>query len=653
MYRSAINKLQFDFTCSSETVAKELQREISYYGLPDLQGVMEQVFVNSMEGRILEIDKIEIDLGDITLKGLNDEALLARFRTALESEIEKIRNERQDYIDPQLREWIIIKTYLLYGDLPWWVDKNTSFSMSRLISGLLAKAPETLWRFLESNSQNLGVQERIHTQLSVNIRKRLEGNPAIFSRKERKYDPVNFDAIINVLNSDNEVDISSYLKMLITHAVCYALDVSSMPILQSLGVLSAQDLSLANEFITGNQTNTQALYKILDQLSLLALEFVLQATVLKSNKGRVVTEEKRKDWITPLRSQKIKFISSILQCTSPDFLQEMDQYSDDELLVLEGFLMQHKLSNAVKSRLIALLVDHPYFLHYGLLLLPVTLSEHLNGSVEYLNQFKHPHSNNPLVNHQNSLHAVFGKMGEKDLLILNDILQKGNCRTEAERLLLYKQMHKLPISYLQTLARITVLDKADIEVLVGNEYTRATDALSEANGLEQDFRKIIIENAGLVLIAAYLPAIFNNLGYTEGGKFKNIITRSRALYLLQYIATGKQYSPEYVLQLNKLLCGFLPQDAIAGYKRKLTKKEKEEASSLVSAIIGHWKALKGTSPDGFRTAFIQRKGLLVQNEVSWVLQVEKRSYDVLLDSIPWSFSVMKLPWMIKSVESEW
>lgn len=654
MFRSAINKLQFDFTCSSETVASELQREISYYGLPDFQSIMEEVFGTTTERSIIEIDKIEIDLGNITLKGLSDHGLLGRFKLALENELKSGQKHELEAVDPGLRKWMIVKTYLLTGDLPWWVDKNTSPNVSHLISGLLVKVPHILWDFLESNSQNLKVQERIQSQLSLNIRKRLETNPAIFSRKEREYKVGALDAILNVWKSHSEPNTGAHLKMLMIQSIISVLDASSVSTIQYLGVLSQQDLSFAYEFVVGEQANARSIFGILDNLSLLQLEFLLQITMLKVKKSKVRAEQNSTGQ-TPgtINNQKIKSISNMLQSMDPRLLQELSQYNENDLLVLESFLKQYKRKNVVKSRLIELLLDHPFLLHYRLLFLPAQLSAHLNRSMEHPSQDEHLMFKHSLAQHQASFNAALGKLTDKDVLILNDINQKGNFQAEAERIVLLKLMQKLPEAYLQTMSKIAVLDKAEIEVLAGNQYPPANDDLFEPAGLEQKIQKIIVGNAGLVLIAAYLPALFNNLGFLESGRFKNILTRSRALYLLQYIATGQQYSPEYVLQFNKLLCGFLPEDTIVEYNKRLTKKEKEEAGSLLSSVIVHWKALKGTSTNGFRAAFIQRKGLLVQNEVSWILQVEKKSYDVLLDSIPWSFSVVKLPWMKKNIELEW
>jgi hypothetical protein len=647
MYRSAINKLKFDFTCSSESVAQELQREISYYGLREIQEIIVQVFAREPEKSMLEIDTIEIDLGDITVKGISDNRVLGQFKMALENALKEGQQRQLDYIDPELKASVILQTFLLYGDVPWWFDKTNYLNLDHLVLRLLAKAPQAFWSFLGSNSQNLKAQERIRSQFSLKIRRLLQINPAVISRKEARSYFLSKSTIISILKAKDWADTIDVLKSLMIHSILSILDIASMSIIQLLGVLSKQELSLIYEFIEGNKAVSTGIYKVLDKLSLLQLEFLLQTISFKNGKSTVITDQNRAKQTSFVGSHSIiKSICRKLKCMESDILKELAQYNEHDLLMLEMSLMQIKQHNTVKSRLISMLLNQPLFLHYGMLFLPAEFSEHLDKDEQLPFTVQ-------LASHRTSLSAAIGKLVEKDVLILNNIIQKAEYETAAEEVVLVKLMQELSEEYLNILANIAVLDKAEFVVLSGNDQTTATDVIFEQTRPEQSIKKIVIENAGLVLMAAYLPALFNYLGYMEGGRFKDIITRSRALYLLQYIATGQQYSPEYVLQLNKLLCGFALDEAIIGYKKRLTKKEKEEANSLLISVIGHWKALKGTSVDGFRSAFTERKGLLVQNQDCWILQVEKKSYDVLLDSIPWSFSVIKLPWMKKRIEVEW
>ncbi len=74
---------------------------------------------------------------------------------------------------------------------------------------------------------------------------------------------------------------------------------------------------------------------------------------------------------------------------------------------------------------------------------------------------------------------------------------------------------------------------------------------------------------------------------------------------------------------------------------------------MVNAAIKHWTVLKNTSAKAFRDNFLQRQGILKQEEKGWKLLVERKSYDVLLDNIPWSYNIVKLAWMKNLIETEW
>jgi len=74
---------------------------------------------------------------------------------------------------------------------------------------------------------------------------------------------------------------------------------------------------------------------------------------------------------------------------------------------------------------------------------------------------------------------------------------------------------------------------------------------------------------------------------------------------------------------------------------------------LLHAVTQHWKPLANTSIAGLRESFLQRNGSLQLKRDAWHLSVEARSFDMLLDQIPWSFSTIKFPWMDRVIYVEW
>ena len=76
---------------------------------------------------------------------------------------------------------------------------------------------------------------------------------------------------------------------------------------------------------------------------------------------------------------------------------------------------------------------------------------------------------------------------------------------------------------------------------------------------ETEGEPIHIANAGLVLVAAFLPHLFTTLDVLEeaptGGKRVRANAVSRMVHLLQYLVDGRTDAPEPLLCLNKVLCG--------------------------------------------------------------------------------------------------
>jgi len=161
-----------------------------------------------------------------------------------------------------------------------------------------------------------------------------------------------------------------------------------------------------------------------------------------------------------------------------------------------------------------------------------------------------------------------------------------------------------------------------------------------------------VENAGLVLVAPFLPRLFDVLGLLRGRIFRDEAAAARAVQLLQFLATGEDDAPEFLLALNMLLCGVEPGTPIP---RRLepTAAEIREVEGLLRAVIGHWAALGNTSVEGLRTSFLRRAGTLRAGGERLDLQVEPRAFDVLLDRIPWAFGIVALPWMPAPLHVEW
>ena len=179
---------------------------------------------------------------------------------------------------------------------------------------------------------------------------------------------------------------------------------------------------------------------------------------------------------------------------------------------------------------------------------------------------------------------------------------------------------------------------------------RFEDRSGDGSGLP-----IYIANAGLVLFNPHLPILFERLGLltpTALAERSGIADLSRAVHLLQYLADGRLDRPEPDLVINKLLCGRLPACPV---ERSLVPSpaDLELCDGLIRAVLDGWPPLRNSTPDALRETFLQREGRLRHKDGAWHLQVQRKTLDVLVDQLPWGFSVIYHRWMKEPVHVAW
>jgi hypothetical protein len=169
--------------------------------------------------------------------------------------------------------------------------------------------------------------------------------------------------------------------------------------------------------------------------------------------------------------------------------------------------------------------------------------------------------------------------------------------------------------------------------------------------------EIAVGNAGLVLAAPYFPALFQRLGLVKSdadGRTAWVAPEAagRGVHVLQYLVDGRADAPEPQLALNKLICGLDPGwPALAGIE--MGDEERATCDSLLQAILANWPMMKDSSIEALRETFLQREGRLERVEPGWKLIVERKTLDVLMDSLPWSFSMLLHPWMPEPLSVSW
>ncbi len=106
------------------------------------------------------------------------------------------------------------------------------------------------------------------------------------------------------------------------------------------------------------------------------------------------------------------------------------------------------------------------------------------------------------------------------------------------------------------------------------------------------------------------------------------------------------------LAFNRILTG-CPFQVPLPKTLKLADYEIMTIESMIIGIKNNCEKFKNISAKGFQLNFIERPGRLEQREDKWVLYVEGRSYDMLLDFLPWSYRFVQLPWLEKRINVVW
>lgn len=182
---------------------------------------------------------------------------------------------------------------------------------------------------------------------------------------------------------------------------------------------------------------------------------------------------------------------------------------------------------------------------------------------------------------------------------------------------------------------------------VGKRPPTATDD-SASTSLDPLF----LHNAGLILLAPFFPVLFARTGLTDRGGFRDPAAMQRAVHLTQLILSEDRRARDYSLALNKVLCGLEPASPVVSAVT-FTPEERTVVGELLSTALAQWKGLGQVSVEGFKNSFLWRAGRLTRREDRWELVVERRGWDVLLQSLPWGFTLIKPSWMPLPLHTSW
>ncbi|HEY4150649.1 MAG TPA: contractile injection system tape measure protein [Chitinophagaceae bacterium] len=293
----------------------------------------------------------------------------------------------------------------------------------------------------------------------------------------------------------------------------------------------------------------------------------------------------------------------------------------------------------------------------------------LSAAAAYIQTWLDQLQNNPLTGRSP---AELSSMSQKTVSQSNALPASAALRSIVQKIVLQNAprlfQNKEPLDIIQAIARLeadslpaaeTSLLKsltipADAAAIIPLSAANDTQGMEAAAGQSQEDEpeKSFIKTAGIVLLAPFFLPFFTELGLLQGNQWINKAASYRAVHLLKMLSTGLPNQPEYGLILEKICCS-LPPDEPVPMETELEEKEIAEAGRLLTAVITHWAALKNTSIDGLRDSFFKRDGILTRKGNGWLLQVERKTLDVLVDRIPWVYNPVRLPWNDYLITVEW
>ena len=614
-----VNKLILDITGSKRNDALSLQNRMSLFAnnelIPELERIFEKLIPND---RLIKVDKLEININALKLDESLEKQILEQIGQFFEStdsfelqqqipelsqfsKLIETSNETTHFESSQLSQQESAVLSELNSHL-----KQTTFSLEKEKA---KNAYTTLIHFLKTGSLPWNVSELNKTTLVEFIRD-------IVNISELKQ-----NLIQNILPGKPE-----YIQRLLNYISKEQLQKLFFPASsQTLSKLTTVLLEYANILTESTQINAFSdLQELSFQLNLnLLIEKQNNVSLLEISEyfeAKLIQEK-------PLEivSSEVKFHSTVLDLLQLFIPEKLDFTSTDKGTVKDTVSNESETKFKKVEELNILTTEAENKLH----------SKEFTDSVNptpYTEQTDLSEKN--FVPLDNSFDSFFSQIKKSQ-----NYEHSSNLKSEEVQ----KEFADETKTLEQRLKEFYELQK--IELQTKRIHTETTD---------EDIKDIYyIENGGLVLLAPYFGHLFKALNLRDEKGFLNKNAQLKALTLTNYICTGNDEVLEHQIPLNKILCGFQPNEAVI-LDIKLNDEEKKQADELIEAAVKHWAVLKNTGVDAFRSTFIKRKGILSSAaEGNWLLRIERTAFDVLLDTLPWPISVHRYSWMKKLLTVEW
>ncbi len=154
--------------------------------------------------------------------------------------------------------------------------------------------------------------------------------------------------------------------------------------------------------------------------------------------------------------------------------------------------------------------------------------------------------------------------------------------------------------------------------------------------------------SGIALLYPFLPPALRERGWWTN---RVEATHPTAAAFIFYACTGRSATDYRELTFCLRVCGLTLSDA-AGIS-PLSADDKTAAEHMLQTAITMAPALGNITPDSFRESFLTRWGNVLRSNNMPALYTEGRTYDLLLERLPWSINWIHLPWLQQPIAVYW
>ncbi len=590
-----IKKQLIEFKLNEGSDAFRMQHLISSHFNHKILPAIESIFNDyCREDEVLKLDKLEIDLGAISIAEMEqnnlDEKIVAAFKTKLREKLALVTTSksatRESMAMNICRQWI---TYMQTGYLPWnTLEINEAWHQQVLEALATDYASITMLRNLVSNHSSVGHRiAQQHTE--VFLTKLVE----IITAKNQHQLPAIAEelyVIIKALNKSHEPPIQSRIILIKAIWQQVLIDASADPNNFSTETFA---LKLLRPYITGLTIESTVQQESLSQLTLL-----------------------RQTLSSLFKEKNIPHLNKTSLTDSATLLQK------ENLIAIEK---EKELTQKIKD-------------------IPINeVKKSIDNDVE--KETKKAEKRKKSVEKKQDQNK---SVSDKETETFSTLKESNIDKTMEDKINVERTGN---ISDQGIEEQRTLFQNLIKNILPGNNLSKETISNKALQELIPE-EGIFINHAGIVLSHPFLIHLFGRLNWLHNKKFIDEEKRQKAVFLLHYLASGQPNAAEHSLALYKILCAH-PLDLPMPAEVDFAEEELAEATDMLTALILQWSKLQNTSINGLREGFLQRKGKLYIKNTEPFLQVETSAIDVLLDYLPWNLSMVKLPWMKEILRVEW